>query len=346
MAIFDTTLLYGALKELPWDVFVDAVVRFLFSDPNPQTADVTPREALDEILHALRVYIDTHLGIAGEEANSLYKARVEDVCASLARWFHEPVFGDIIGCPRLGCDSGVFLGDCCGVWGGSTPTLRWVLEGGRRGDLMAATGLVSDRGGAHVLLVVDAIAIQGDSLKFSMKLDTMGRQKKVRMDISVASLAVAHRRAGMRGPTFGELIERKGICFPDQECRDVLEASRFGMSQIVSMSSTTAVRCWQGSDLVDRVEIEFPDIMGSIRSRAAVGCEHGNEFMLTVGACFIGLDLVPESAFYPIRLTALEKLLRGCLRAETCAKGFSSINRVTESNLYVLNEWEKRVIDA
>jgi hypothetical protein len=103
----------------------------------------------------------------------------------------------------------------------------------------------------------------------------------------------------------------------------------------VSLSSTTSVTYKAGG----RVVIEFPNVMSSLNLGAR---STGEELMLTVGACFVGLDLVHHMAYYPVRLSVVEDLILASRLNGGHAGVFSSLNRL-DCGMRVLSSWEKRM---
>jgi len=202
-----------------------------------------------------------------------------------------------------------------------------------------ATTLLASQTGVRVILSVDEVRIQGNSLTVHLK--TVKGKENAKGAIgseqaSVASLAVVARRGGSRvGTSYGELVlGKRGFFY--QEARDALEASRFTMSEIKSLSSTTSVTYQDGGAVV----VDFPDIMESLSETGGTG----EELLLTVGACFVGLDLVHHTAYYPVRLGVLEELIQARRDSGQDRGGaFSRLNRL-DCDRGVLAAWEKRML--
>lgn len=339
--VFNVALLRSAL-DLPYDVFVDNILPRVFGSSDGgvegpvqlsrEKMPLTPRAVIDEVLSAI-------YACYGDKDD--YEARVRDLYASLLHHFCDQLVRDLRVTPLPAGTERLVLGDCeqlCGSLGPSCyPTLRWTSPGCRGpGRHVMATTLLACQTGRRVVLSVNELRIWGNSLK--IYLQSVEGEAGVKGVVSseqaaVASLAVVARRGGSRGGTsFGELVlGRKGYLY--QEARDALEASRFTMSEIKSLSSTTLVRYENGGGVL----VEFPNIMESL---SGLG-DAGEELLLTVGACFVGLDLVHHMAYYPVRLVVLEEMVHA-RRASGHEGVFSRLNRL-DCDMNVLATWEKRM---
>ncbi len=340
--------LLRAALDLPYDVLVDRILpRVLtvdedqFESEDSPSSTATPRAVLEEVVCALDdVY-------HGDEL------RVRCLYSSLLQHFSFPgLFSDLGAAPNPASSRHLFLSDCQQLCSSSDPdrcpTLRWRIEAdqchGPR-SLMATT-LLATQTGTRVVLSVNEIRVRGNTLVVNLRSSDGEKRLKELMQgeqASVASLAVVARRNGSAcgGTSYGELaLGKRAYCY--QEARDALEASRFTMSEIKSLSSTTSVKYEAG----DGILVEFPNVMESINlgSLPSLGGARsaGEELMLTVGACFVGLDLVHHTAYYPVRLGVLEELVRA--RTDSGHGGvFSNLNRL-DCDMRVLSSWEKRML--
>ena len=256
----------------------------------------------------------------------------------------------VVVVPRPRSARHLFVTDCDSLCS-SDPTLRWTADR-QNTNCMATTLLASPtQTGKAVVLVASEIQIRGNSLKVFLR--TVEGYECVRSVTSteqaaVASLALVARRGGSRpGPTCGELVRlgKPGYCSPVayQQTRDALEATRFTMSEIKSLSSTTSV--WytsttrRGGGNEVEIAVEFPDVMGGLRGGGdgGDGGDDDGELLLTVGACFVGLDFV-QHAFFPLRLAVLEDLVKERARSGQAGCVFSRLNRM-ECSLEVPWAW-------
>lgn len=333
--------LLRAALDLPYDVVVDRILpRVLQVDDDedefPETEfPSTPRAVLEEVVCAVNDVF------GGDEV------RVRDLYASLLRYFSFPgLFADLAVEPRPSSVQRLLLSDCSQLFSSSDrdwhPTLRWRMEADRcHGPRsMMATTLLASLTGKRVTLFVNEIKVRGNTLEVSLQRRD-GDEDGVRLEesigserASVASVAVVARRNWSRvgAKTYGELVlGKRAFCY--QEARDALEASRFTMSEIKSLSSTTSVTYEAG----DSVVVKFPNVM------ARLGESAGEELLLTVGACFVGLDLVHHMAYYPVRLGVLEELVRARSDSGQQAGVFSRLNRL-DCTMRVLSSWEKRML--
>ncbi len=334
--------LLRAVLNLPYDVVLDRILpRVLTADEGKfeisqesSTSTTTPRAVLEEVICALNDVYN------GDEV------RVRDMYASLLQHFCRHVFDDLGVVPRPASSRHLFLSDCHQLCSSSHPerypTLRWSIEADQcyGARALMATTLLASPTGTRVVLWVRELQVRGNTLQVYLQCRNIAKRPRELTGgehASVASLAVVARRRTIpsRAPaSYGELVlGEKAYCY--QEARDALEANRFTMSEIKSLSSTTSVTYKAGG----RVVIEFPNVMSSLNLGAR---STGEELMLTVGACFVGLDLVHHMAYYPVRLSVVEDLILASRRNGGHAGVFSSLNRL-DCGMRVLSSWEKRM---
>lgn len=337
-----------ALDALPVDVvFSNIVPRLLLDEPGEEEVEPgeiirdrktvwtssTPRDVLVLVCDVMDNWYDSH-------ASEVRFAMRDALYASLLRIFHSSLLDqDLRVHPRPTHCERLFLTDCAELC--STlhphPTLQWEMREGI--DPQMATTLLASPTGSKVVLRAEKIRIRGNSLYIFLRaVEGMECVKASAMSTdqaAVASLALVARRGGSRPrASYGELVLGKNpgsCCY--QQTRDALEATRFTMSEIKSLSSTTMVSFKnEGRDVV----VELIDVLSSL------GGSDG-EIMLTVGACFVGLDLVEQHAFYPVRLNVLEDIVRARAKSGQVNEAvFSRMNRM-DCDIDVLKAWEKRM---
>jgi len=354
-----STMELRALEALPWDVVVDGILPRLLERPegqqrtglifHPDTSiKHRPLPTSVELLDRLVALINDWYS---DERDEVRSARITDLYMSLLRPHLLLRDLGVVVVPRPRSARHLFLADCDSLCS-SDPTLRWTADRQNTEHCMATTLLSSPmQTGKAVVLVASEIQIRGNSLKIFLRSPPVEGYEFVRSVTSteqaaVASLALVARRGGSRpGPTCGELVRlgKPGYCSPIayQQTRDALEATRFAMSEIKSLSSTTSV--WytsttrRGGGNEVEVAVEFPDVMGGLRGGDGDGANDDGELLLTVGACFVGLDFV-QHAFFPLRLAVLEDLVKERARSGQAGNVFSRLNRM-ECSLEVPWAW-------